>query len=64
MEGFVVFDYAQRYAQAARDISAWIEAGRIKVREHVVRGSVDDFPETLAMLFRGENVGKLVLELA
>jgi hypothetical protein len=29
-----------------------------------VRGSVDDFPETLQMLFRGENVGKLVLELA
>ncbi|MCH0568513.1 NADP-dependent oxidoreductase [Streptomyces sp. MUM 136J] len=64
MEGFVVFDYAERYAQAAREISAWIGAGRIKVKEHVVTGSVDDFPETLGMLFRGENVGKLVLELA
>ncbi|MFE2583449.1 NADP-dependent oxidoreductase [Streptomyces sp. NPDC059378] len=63
MEGFVVFDYAQRYAQAARDISELIGAGRIKVKEHVVKGSVDDFPETLQMLFRGENVGKLVLEL-
>jgi NADPH-dependent curcumin reductase CurA len=28
-----------------------------------VRGTVDDFPQTLQMLFRGENVGKLVLEL-
>ena len=64
MEGFVVFDYAKRYAQAAQEISAWIGAGRIKVKEHVVKGSVDDFPETLGMLFRGENVGKLVLELA
>ncbi|MFD6554816.1 NADP-dependent oxidoreductase [Streptomyces sp. NPDC058398] len=54
MEGFVVFDYAKRYPQAAQDISAWIADGRIKVREHVVRGSVDDFPETLQMLFRGE----------
>jgi NADPH-dependent curcumin reductase CurA len=33
------------------------------VKEHVVRGSIDDFPDTLQMLFRGENVGKLVLEL-
>ncbi|MFF7756077.1 NADP-dependent oxidoreductase [Streptomyces sp. NPDC007971] len=64
MEGFVVFDYAKRYAEAAQEISAWIGAGHIKVKEHVVRGTVDDFPETLQMLFRGENVGKLVLELA
>ncbi|MFE0513452.1 NADP-dependent oxidoreductase [Streptomyces sp. NPDC058964] len=64
MEGFVVFDYAKRYAQAAQEISAWIGEGRIKVKEHVVKGTVDDFPETLQMLFRGENVGKLVLELA
>ncbi|WP_324789269.1 hypothetical protein [Streptomyces sp. H51] len=35
-----------------------------KVEEHVVKGSVDGFPGTLRMLFRGENVGKPVLELA
>ncbi|MFB7241227.1 zinc-binding dehydrogenase [Streptomyces populi] len=64
MEGFVVFDHAKRYPQAAQDISAWIADGRIKVREHVVGGGVDDFPETLQTLFRGENVGKLVLEPA
>ncbi|MBL1086587.1 NADP-dependent oxidoreductase [Streptomyces actinomycinicus] len=64
MEGFVVFDYAKRYAEAAQEISALIGAGRIKVKEHVVRGTVDDFPAALQMLFRGENVGKLVLELA
>ncbi|WP_404816165.1 NADP-dependent oxidoreductase [Streptomyces thermolineatus] len=64
MEGFVVFDYAKRYAQAAQEIAGWIGEGRIKVKEHVVTGTVDDFPETLQMLFRGENTGKLVLELA
>ncbi|OEJ29191.1 NADP-dependent oxidoreductase [Streptomyces agglomeratus] len=64
MEGFVVFDYAKRYAQAAQEIAGWIGEGRLKVKEHVVKGTVDDFPETLHMLFRGQNVGKLVLELA
>ncbi|TQJ92209.1 NADP-dependent oxidoreductase [Streptomyces sp. SLBN-31] len=64
MEGFVVFDYAKRFPQAAQDIAAWIGTGRVKVKEHVVGGTVDDFPEVLQMLFRGENVGKLVLELA
>jgi NADPH-dependent curcumin reductase CurA len=64
MEGFVVFDYAKRYAEAAQEIAGWIAEGRIKSQEHVVQGAIDDFPETLQMLFRGENVGKLVLELA
>ncbi|MEV6175613.1 NADP-dependent oxidoreductase [Streptomyces sp. NPDC052016] len=64
MEGLVVFDYAKRYPQAGQDIAAWIGTGQLKVKEHVVSGTVDDFPETLQMLFRGENVGKLVLELA
>ncbi|QKV97022.1 hypothetical protein HUT19_39445 [Streptomyces sp. NA02950] len=56
-EGFVVFDYAKQYAKAAQKISAWIGDGRIKVKEHVVKGTADDFPETLQMLFRRENVG-------
>jgi NADPH-dependent curcumin reductase CurA len=64
MEGFVVFDYASRYVSAVADIVGWIGEGRIKAKEHVVKGTVDDFPATLQMLFRGENVGKLVLELA
>jgi NADPH-dependent curcumin reductase CurA len=63
MEGFVVFDYAKQYGEAARELAGWIAAGQIKVKEHVVRGTVDDFPDTLQMLFRGENIGKLVLEL-
>ncbi|MFJ6378527.1 NADP-dependent oxidoreductase [Kitasatospora sp. NPDC092039] len=63
MEGFVVFDYARRYPEAAAEIAGWIAAGRIKVKEQVVEGTVDDFPETFGMLFRGENTGKLVLRL-
>jgi NADPH-dependent curcumin reductase CurA len=64
MEGFVVFDYAKQYAEAAAQIAGWIGEGRIVTKEHVVKGGIDDFPETLNMLFRGENVGKLVLEIA
>jgi NADPH-dependent curcumin reductase CurA len=64
MEGFVVFDYAPRFAAAAAEIAGWIAEGAITTQEHVVQGGVDDFPDTLQMLFRGENVGKLVLELA
>ena len=63
MEGMVVFDYADRFPQAQRDIAAWIAAGKLKSREDIVEG-LQTFPETLLKLFSGENFGKLVLKVA
>jgi NADPH-dependent curcumin reductase len=63
MSGFVVFDYASRYAEAAREMGAWMAEGRLKSREDVVEG-LDTFPETLLRLFKGENTGKLVIKAA
>jgi hypothetical protein len=60
MEGFVIFDYADRYAEAGRELAGWIASGQLISREHVVAG-LETFPETLLMLYRGENIGKLVL---
>ncbi len=62
MEGMVVFDYADRFPQAAREIAAWIAAGKLKSREDIVEG-LETFPETLLKLFSGENFGKLVLKV-
>jgi NADPH-dependent curcumin reductase CurA len=63
MEGFVVFDYADRYAEAAREMGGWMAEGKLKGSEDVVTG-IETFPETLLKLFRGENTGKLILEVA
>lgn len=63
MQGFVVFDYAARYGEAARDIAGWIAEGKVKAREDVAAG-LENFPATLLKLFRGENFGKLVLKVA
>ncbi|HSO99398.1 MAG TPA: NADP-dependent oxidoreductase [Solirubrobacteraceae bacterium] len=64
MEGFLVFDFASRYPEAAAELAAWLREGKLKSPEHIVGGTVDDFPDTLQMLFRSENTGKLILELA
>jgi NADPH-dependent curcumin reductase CurA len=63
MEGFVVFDFAARYAEAARTIAGWLADGRLKAREQVETG-LQAFPEVLVKLYTGENFGKLVLEVA
>jgi NADPH-dependent curcumin reductase CurA len=63
MTGFVIFDYADRYAEGVAQLANWLHSGELRSREHVVAGDVNDFPEILLTLFRGENTGKLVLAL-
>jgi NADPH-dependent curcumin reductase CurA len=62
MKGMVVFDYAARYGDAAREMGGWMAQGKLKSREDVVAG-LETFPETLLKLFKGENFGKLVLKV-
>jgi hypothetical protein len=62
MEGIVVFDYAPRYKEGALQMGQWLKEGKMVSKEHVVEG-IDSFPETLMKLFKGENLGKLVLKV-
>jgi NADPH-dependent curcumin reductase CurA len=63
MTGMVVFDYADRYAVAAREMGGWLAAGKLKSREDIIEG-FETFPDTLLKLFKGENTGKLILKVA
>lgn len=62
MEGFVVMDYASRFAAAGLEMAGWMAEGKLKSREDIVDG-LETFPETLQKLFKGENFGKLVLKV-
>jgi len=64
MQGFVVFDYAARYAEAGKEMAGWMAEGRLRTREDIVEGGIAAFPAALLKLFEGENVGKLVLRVA
>ena len=61
MEGIVVFDWANRYGEAAKEMGGWLAAGKLKSREDIVEG-IETFPETLNKLFTGENFGKLLIK--
>ena len=62
MRGMIVFDFAARYGEAAREMAGWIRAGKLKTREDIVEG-FETFPETLQKLYKGENLGKLILKV-
>jgi hypothetical protein len=63
MEGFVVFNYAARYGEAAREMAGWMAGGKLKAKVDIVDG-FQTFPETFLKLFRGENLGKLLIKVA
>jgi NADPH-dependent curcumin reductase len=64
MTGFLVFDYAARYPEAITQLAAWLNAGDLQSREEVVTGGLEQFPDVFLRLFRGENTGKLILQLS
>lgn len=62
MQGMVVFDWADRYKEGARQMGQWMAEGKLKTREDVYEG-IENFPETYNRLFTGNKKGKLVLKV-
>jgi len=64
MEGFIYFDFRDKWPAMLKDLAAWRAEGKITGREDIAEGPVDIFPSTLLRLFRGDNFGKLMIKLA
>ncbi len=62
MEGMIVFDYADRYKEAAMQMGMWMMEGKLKTEEDVYSG-IENFYSTFQRLFTGEKRGKLVLKI-
>ncbi|KAI0649071.1 alcohol dehydrogenase [Trametes meyenii] len=63
IEGFIVFDYADRYAEALHEIGSWLKDGSLKRRFHIVQG-LQNAPDALNLLFTGGNTGKLIVQVS
>jgi NADPH-dependent curcumin reductase CurA len=63
IRGFIVRDYGAQQADFLRDVAQWMREGRIKYREHRVKG-LENAPATLIGLLKGENFGKVVIEVS
>ncbi len=63
MQGFLVFDYAARYAEGLQALAEWVRAGKIHYREEILDG-IEQAPDSIAGLYRGENLGKRLIRIA
>ncbi|MCB1685299.1 MAG: NADP-dependent oxidoreductase, partial [Pseudomonadales bacterium] len=63
MEGFIVIDFAGRFAEGALALMEWINKGELVHLEDIQEG-FENIPNTLNRLFTGKNQGKQLLKIA
>ena len=63
MEGFIVIDYGNRFAEGAAELAGWLGEGQLVYAEDVQHG-FENTPKTFLRLFSGKNLGKQLLKLA
>jgi NADPH-dependent curcumin reductase CurA len=62
LKGFIVLDYMPRMAEFYAAMGPWVASGAVKSRETVVEG-LENMPDAFLGLFKGENIGKMLVRL-
>lgn len=62
MQGFIVSDYASKFPEAIKQLSQWLEEGKLTYSETVVEG-FEQIPQAFIDLFEGKNTGKMVVKV-
>lgn len=57
MQGFIVFDFADKYAEARKDLATWLSEGKIKRKETIIKGGLLAAEKGLVELYGGINTG-------
>ena len=62
-EGFLVFQFLERYPEGIAQMSQWIKEGKLKYREQFVEG-FENTPRAFIAMLQGENTGKMLVKVA
>ncbi len=63
VQGFIIFDYIPRYAEAIRALTTLYHNGQLKWRLHEVDG-LENADQAVRLLYQGRNQGKLLVKVA
>ena len=61
-EGFLVFQFADRYAEGMQQMAEWIKEGKIKYREEFAEG-IENTPRAFIEMLNGKNTGKQLVKI-
>ena len=63
VQGFIIIDHNARFPEFLGEVAPWVLGGRLHCRETIVEG-IESIPSAFAGLFRGDNVGKMLVRVA
>lgn len=61
MQGFIVGNYQSRFPEGIEHLTKWLKEDKIKFDQTILHG-FDQLPTALLGLFKGVNIGKMVVE--
>jgi hypothetical protein len=62
-EGFLVFQFGDRYAEGLKAMAQWLKEGKLKYREAIENG-LENAPRAFIEMLKGRNVGKQLVKVA
>lgn len=63
MQGFIVFDYADRWPEARAALADLLKQKKIRTKETILVGGLDLAQQALRDLYKGVNTGKLIVQM-
>ncbi len=64
IEGFLVFEFADRHAEALVQMGEWVQQGKLKYRETIEEGGIEAAPAAFISMLKGGNIGKQLVKIA
>ncbi len=64
IEGFLVSDFSDRYADALIQMAEWVQQGKLKYRETIAEGGIENAPSAFISMLKGGNIGKQLVKIA
>lgn len=62
-EGFLVFQFAERYPEGLQQMAEWIKEGKLKYTETIEQG-IGNAPRAFISMLQGKNTGKQLVQLS
>lgn len=62
-EGFLVFQFANRYPEGLKQMAEWLKQGKLKYREDIAHG-IENAPSAFMAMLKGKNTGKQLVKIS
>jgi NADPH:quinone reductase len=62
-EGFLVFQFLEKYPEGLRQMAQWLKEGKLKYKEDIEEG-IENTPRAFIAMLKGRNTGKQIVKVS